>query len=84
MKLPTPNSLKTFRNWTVAASADTPFPTQFVHYAGEASLTYDQAKYVEHAANAYPKLVEALRQLADANGSVAKARELLSELGETA
>ena len=46
--------------WNVAASADTK-PQKYIAYQGDGyNLTYDQAQHVAHAANAYPKLVEAL------------------------
>ncbi len=48
------------------------------------------AAYIAHAANAYPRLVEALRELAEASGrgieacvnAEARAESLLRELGE--
>ena len=45
--------------YNVAVSAETN-PRQFIEYAGIAALSYDDAVYIAHAANAYPKLVEAL------------------------
>ena len=54
----------------------------------------ENAAYIAHAANAYPRLVEALRSLADSHEALEKergsmrathtanSRRLLSELGE--
>ena len=50
------------RDWTIAVSADTN-PQQYVAFRADAKLTHDQAQYVAHAANAYPKMVEALRRI---------------------
>ena len=42
----------------------------------------EDAAYIAHAANAYPKLVEALRDLTGESGDYRAAEALLRELGE--
>ena len=46
----------------------------------------EKAAYIAHAANAYPKLVEALRQMSDVHGRAVDSigRQVLRELGEDA
>lgn len=62
-------------------------PTQ---YQQRIDLCMEDAAYIAHAANAYPRLVEALRQMVGAmhqmdkghHGDVLAAAALLRELGE--
>lgn len=75
--------------WTVVPSAETN-PQQYVAWSGEArSLTYDQATFIAHAANAYPKLVSILSLIASTRGleeryghMLRDVNALLKDLGE--
>lgn len=80
------------KEWNVAVSADTN-PKRFTYVKNsESNLTYIEAGNVAHRANAYPKLVEALRVALLALGNeghhpgiskpLTDGLNLLSEIGE--
>lgn len=52
--------LKPSKEWKIAASAGTD-PQQFIASWGDCTLTYEQAKIVEHRANAYPQLIDHIK-----------------------
>jgi hypothetical protein len=67
-----------------AASGKLRNVADFVEYVGDKG---EDAAYATHAANAYPKLVEALRGILQGDGAswatrATVARDLLRELGE--
>ena len=65
--------------YNVAVSAETE-PKKFIEYAGTVALAYDDAKYIAQAANAYPKLVQALRETSNRlRGAAHDARQGVSQ-----
>ena len=75
---------------TIAASNPIVGVAVMIEFGGPPSKAFDDAAYIVHAANAYPRLVQALRSVHEAEEGIGETdrphfvalRVLLRELGE--